>query len=136
MSTPPTKNDPLDEALAFFEAFRRLGFTPDEIFMGFWPTSEDATICNVYTVVQRGELKFTVNLGPADRPAKTLEAEWTAKTRWWNEHASSAERSAIYGKGYPQAHGFDLIMALQRAGFPVGMGAMNRAVLKTTEGMN
>lgn len=104
----------LDEALGWFEAFRRLHFTPDEIKFGIGPTE-------IWMVVERGECRFIGVCGP--KPEGVTEEEigqaWVRKGRWWNKIATDKERDRIYSASFPRNHAFELLDRLKAKGFRV-----------------
>ena len=77
------------EALALHESFRRLNFTPDEIYL--LPRVGD-----VHVTVKRGQLQFNAFAGKHDLTVPELIRKWARATEWWNKTATHAEQDAIF----------------------------------------
>jgi len=96
------------EALAVHEAFRRLGFTPDEIFIRPAPP-------RVYMLVRRSGMEFAVDAGENTVPMHEFGAAWTQAAEWWNAHPPEGE--AVWNSSRVRANVVGLITALVDSGF-------------------
>lgn len=100
------------EALAAHEVFRKLGFTPDEIFIRPRPAE-------LFVTVQRGGLEFNFTLGKHDLgDANSVIAEWTAASEWWN-NGPEAERTELFERSETRKIVVPLIIKLHAKGFAV-----------------
>ena len=104
-----------EKQLALFEAFRRLGFTSDEIFVGY-------NGGNPVVVVRAQEKQFAVavgDTGPQPTDEQQYQEEWVDAVAAWNGGMlTEVERQRLYrehvidaGKGMP------LLEALFAKGF-------------------
>lgn len=113
----------LDEALGWFEAYRRIGFTPDEIRFG-WTDQE------IWMVAQAQGCEFRGICGA--RPENVGEEEilraWAKKGDWWNRFASKAAQSEIYFKSFPARNAFTLLLKLKEKGFQLPIRARVRPI--------
>lgn len=82
-------SDPIKELLAIHEAFRKLGYPPDELFV--------ATYAGGYIqfVLQHQGKQFTIDIAQGQDP-KAITEEWQKAVAWWNKEAAEEERQAIY----------------------------------------
>ena len=102
MITDPT----VREALAIHEAFLRIGYSPEEIFV---------KIGKMLVVVLRScGRDFSVSAGLCEI---SLD-EWQAAVEEWNK--STALRKEIYEQSGIFANGAKFLMALRAAGFGLG----------------
>lgn len=101
----------LKEALAVHEAFRRLAFTPDEIFIS--PSKE-----KVHVMVIRGAHRFAVCVGENTIPLVQFEDVWMAATSAWNTGVALEQR-AIFENSLVRRDAVGLVMALIDKGFSI-----------------
>ena len=100
------------EALAAHEVFRKLGFTPDEIFIRPRPDE-------LFVTVRRSGLEFNFTLGKHDfGDVNTVIALWVAATEWWNM-GPEAERTEMYERSETRKTVVPLIVALKAKGFAI-----------------
>lgn len=100
----------LNEALATFEAYRRLGFTSDEIFFTL-----DSV--NIFMVLQTQGKEFTITCGPRGvLDANQITAEWNKKAEAWNGTMTAPEREQIWISSFVASHCGSLIDGLMRKG--------------------
>lgn len=100
----------LNEALGFFEAFRRIGFSADDLFLG-------SDSWQVFLAVQAQGRQFIAICGPYEGPEAELLTRWREKATWWNQTASSEEREALWNRSFARNNAFDLVTGLIRKGF-------------------
>ena len=100
------------EALAAHEVFRKLGFTPDEIFLRPRPGE-------LFVTVQRGGLEFNLDLGDHDiDDTNRVIALWAAGADWWNT-GPEPERRELFDTSEVRKSAVMIIAALQAKGFAV-----------------
>lgn len=100
------------EALAAHEVFRRLGFTPDEIFIH--PHSDE-----LFVVVKRAALMFSLTLGKHDiNDVNSVIEKWTAAADWWNT-GPEPERRELFDRSEVRKNVVMIIAAMQAKGFAV-----------------
>lgn len=103
----------LEQALAVFEAFRRLGFTSDEIFFTL-----DSV--HVFMTLRTQGREFVITCGPYG-PLTPREAtdQWNEMAREWNGPMTETERQRIWGQSFIFNQGGDLIRGLVRKGIQI-----------------
>lgn len=132
MTTPAemSLDDVLNEGLGFFEAFRRMGFPAEELFLGLDPFK-------VFIVLRSQGKEFVAICGPfVGGDERALYDAWTAKAKWWNGDATHEERSALWDRSFAKNHAFDLATSMMVKGFVLprskacrhGALSMNRCV--------
>ncbi len=104
------------EALAYGEAFRRLGFPADDIH---WFDGEDGLenngrclFCNLRT---QGK-EFTVTCGLAD---DTTSAKMYDALEWWNTSMDQVAKNRVWGGSMALARSVELILALSLKGIRI-----------------
>jgi hypothetical protein len=98
--------EPLDEALAYFAAFRELGFSADEIFL-----EHDLPRVGLGLRTQGKSVRFLC--GAFKGTADELFAAWKVKAEWWNGEASThVERSAIWRRSAAYRNATATVMEL------------------------
>lgn len=89
-----TLADVLENCIGFFEAYRRLGFLPDEIFF-----VTDAVFIGMQ--IHRGGQVFGVAAGPRkDFDGGEIETQWLALCNRWNSSMTPAEREVLWQKSW------------------------------------
>ena len=104
--------DLIFEALCAHEAFRKLGFSPDDIY--FRPRHD-----KLFVTVQRGGKEFNFDVGPHQRTMHALIEEWKPAAKWWNEHPDREALKAMYEQSNVRRNVVGLIAALHAKGFAV-----------------
>lgn len=94
--------------LGWHEAFRKYGFTSDEIYVAPPAASGDPVHCVVR--VDGKEASTTIHVGDG-----FTEEGWAAATRKWN--ASELDRETIYKNWLAGTNTVALVMALMNKGF-------------------
>ena len=102
----------LREALALHESFRRLNFTPDEIYL--MPRTGD-----VHVTVKRGALQFNAFAGRHDLTVPELIRKWAMSTEWWNSVATHEEQDGIFRGSRVFADSAGFVAAVVAKGFSV-----------------
>jgi hypothetical protein len=103
------------EVLACYEALRRVGFTPDDLFLSRSPDGRMGML------VQSANYLLVANPPAADpfvfktRTVDELEQEWTKLGALWNA-ASQGEMAEIWESSSICHQGMALLMDLQRRG--------------------
>jgi len=82
---PSQLDKTLHEALAFHEAFRRLGFEPEQLFLGM-----DSR--QIWMELRAGEKTFVATCGSNHHDIEHVQARWAEKVKKWNSSTSFAER--------------------------------------------
>ncbi len=91
----------LYRALGMFEAYRRLGFSADDIFISFNALKRR----NTYQVLQElhtQEKAFRVSCGVVHGSQENLIQTWMKLGEWWNHGAQEEERQKIYDVAWPE----------------------------------
>ena len=98
------------ECLAFHEAFRRLNFSSNDIFVYFGRQG-------VKVVLRTQGKEFVVAVDDRDWPCGTEERikQWSEAVRAWNGSMTDAERKSIY-ESCVIGRATELIVALDRKG--------------------
>lgn len=110
------KLDPVIEwQLAVYEALRRIGFTPEEIFVSW------AKEIGPISVLRAEGKQFVIR---PEGPACSLTPEeystaWIDAAGWWNRGATDEERLTIYRTHFTEDVLAHLISALGAAGLPL-----------------
>lgn len=78
-------------ALGLFEAFRRLGFEPDDLFALVHNKSHLAILA------RHADKEFVATAGPlTPQELHDFRDLWGSATTWWNQDAAEADREAAY----------------------------------------
>ena len=105
--------------LAVFEALRRLGFQPDDIFVAY-------NYGEPVTVLRTQGKQFVMNYPHAGEvPANTEEYNrgWHEACQAWNATMSDADRARIYEERFvAQGESVPLLEALKRKGITWAVG--------------
>jgi len=110
----------LREALAVHEAFRRLGFTADEIFLKLGPMHGSPSVHTHLQVVLRAQDKaFTVDIDAAAAGVvDDVRASWQALVSWWNSpDTPELERKELWTSSQVLKDGAAFCLALLERGF-------------------
>lgn len=108
-------SDPIKELLAIHEAFRKLNYPPEELFVATYAGGR------IQFVLQHQGKQFTIDIAQGQDPAAIAE-EWQKAVAWWNKEATEEERQAIYMGSVLLEHGgtVSLIHALVAKGvYPI-----------------
>ncbi len=118
--------EPLRDALAVHEAFRKLRFTPDEIFIH--PTPRGLQV-----VLRAQEREFVVDVGPRNmgraayitlcRDPQFVE-KWSAAVELWNE-GTDEERKSIWRDAPIIERSVEFVTGLVAKGFHLTRGGWN-----------
>ena len=101
----------LREMLALFEAFRRLRFTPSEIYAAFDDGSPPMMV-----IIRDGK-SFAVPVeAPPEACTRASIKSWLDAAQWWNEEATHEDRAAIFEPSKVAAHSVPFILQLMQAG--------------------
>ena len=104
------------EALAAFEAFRRLGFSSDNISFVVKPEEAKSFI---YMRLYEQDKDFIYGCGILPYKPEVIQAMWQAVGSLWNKHMTLQQRKAIYDKSLVRKQGVQLLIRLQEKGFKV-----------------
>lgn len=101
---------PVAELLALHEAFRRLGFPYEELFVEIYPNMP------VFKLVHNG-ISFTIaNSYPfLEFKKEEFAEEWQRAVKWWNEgngKEMDARQKEVYKSSNVLAHPIELVQAL------------------------
>jgi len=106
---------PITELLAIHEAFRKLGYPPEELFVATYGGGQ------IQFVLQHQAKQFTIDIAK-DQDPKAIAEEWQKAVAWWNKEATEEDRQAIYMGSVLLEHGgtVSLIHALVAKGvYPI-----------------
>lgn len=95
-------------ALALHEGFRRLKFTPDEIFL--CPMDGEIGV-----TVRRGDRRANFLAGPWNA-ADEIMGPWGAAVSWWNNEATREDRIEVWDSSHAVKGGVWIILELSRTG--------------------
>lgn len=121
------KND-IDPAVMDFlmarEVCRRLGFTPDEIFMAIYPSGQvvhEGQVVHlekplIVLEIRRGALEFKWTLDTTELPPERIEAEYERAAIAWNSGALDVSQGDFLASE-PARQSMQLMVALQNKGF-------------------
>lgn len=99
------------EALAVHEVFRKLGFTPDEIFIRPLPSK-------LFVTVQQAGKEFNLDLGAHDLDTVTVIKQWADASAWWNT-GDNGERQEMFETSEVRKNVVLIIVALTEKGFRI-----------------
>lgn len=104
----------MDEALCYQEAFRRLGFTADEVFIGI----DGPNTGTVKAIIRADDKDFAATCGYWEGDEKIFAEKWKAKIEWWNSpETPDAARTALWEKSAVAANATNLVVYLLAQGF-------------------
>jgi hypothetical protein len=102
------------EALAYHEAFRRLGFAPHEIY--FYVHDRTPRIAGV--LLKSQGLEFLCSIAQGDLSPDALQAQWKIAAAWWNDPATlESERQDIWLSSQVGRRSAAFMLALLAKGF-------------------
>lgn len=107
----------MEEALMAHEAFRRLGFPPDDIFVGL----EDG---QMLVVPVRGDLRFNLEVGAFEGTREEWLAAWDLAVQTWRAMPET-ECKEMWEASKVKAKGVDLVIAMVVKGFHFSEGLVN-----------
>lgn len=97
--------------LAIFEAFRRLGFSPDDIYVAFYNKSE------LFTTVRQGSIDFNISISHGKQIDQKAYAEiWLVEAARWNSEMTDKERSEIFRSEFSESKLMELILTVKAKG--------------------
>lgn len=99
-------------ALAAHEAFRRLGFKPEEIFVAL-------NVGRMMVSLRRGDRVFNLMAGPYPGDYAEFMDEWDAAVEGWNGSMTDVERQRIWSTSEVRARSAEIVIALALKGFTV-----------------
>lgn len=102
-------------ALGFYEALRRLDFTPDEIFLivARHGTCQERESClHLFVTVRRNVQEYNLDCGRTDVDATGL-VRWSVA---WNTGMTTRTRGAIYDEWLERGLAADLVADLELRG--------------------
>lgn len=106
-----TLEETLNEALGFNEAFRRLHFSPDELFVCADPEK-------IFVALRTQGLEFIAVCGPNSISSDAeLIQRWDERCHWWNVTATDDEREALWDRSFARARSGELVVKLVLKGF-------------------
>ena len=110
----PVLHPAIKEALAVHEAYRRLHFTADEIFVVLDKQRQ------LFVMVRRGGREFHTLVGvDFQATADTLRAHWEQACHAWNVTMTEAERQAIYSASRISKTAAPFVAAIVAKGFSI-----------------
>ena len=100
--------------LAIYEALRRIGFLPNEVFVA-WNGGAPVTL------IRADGKEFVVRTHAPGVPKDEAEyvSEWLKASAWWNDTATNSERMLVYHKYITEEVLLSLILALYDADMPL-----------------
>lgn len=117
------------EALATHEAFRRLGYLSEEIFLHILGPDRDLSI---QVVLKHKGLDFVVNIASAVRTAKMiLLTQWKEVVVMWNNESDSPavdyDKKIIWERSHVCQNSVSFLVAMLAKGFvhPAGKTTLN-----------
>lgn len=113
----------IQEALACFEALRRLGFASGDIY--FAAPGAGAERKAPFKVLLRTQGKeWVFDCGLIKISVKECAEQFEKAVKLWNEGPEEG-RQEIYAKSYCRSHGFDLITSIGSKGIKNPKGAVS-----------
>lgn len=107
---------PLRECLAYHEAFRKLGFSSDDIYFMCEDKPSSGLYRRIWMVLKSEEKEFICAAGEVLGNPGDIRDEWCRVSEWWNE-TTDANRRTIWVNSHVFSTKFDFTMALIRKGF-------------------
>lgn len=110
----------IKEGLAYHEAFRRLGFPPDDIYFATYASN------HVQIQLKSDGKTFRVDLGmfPARFSQEEIGQMWAKAVELWNT-ADSAEAMSIWNFSHAKNQAVGLLMRMQEKGFRISKSRKN-----------
>jgi hypothetical protein len=103
------------EALSYFEAFRRLGFRSDDIYLAIG--GREAPVI-VQIVLQAQGKSFSCNVAVVPKSRDEVQAAWKMAAEIWNT-AAEEERKMVWRKSHVLRNSVDFLAALISKGFSI-----------------
>lgn len=98
------------ELLATYEAYRRIGFTPSEIYAAF-----DEGKLPMMAIVQ-GEKSFVLQVdAPLEACTRAMVGRWQEVAVWWNSVAAPEERDIIWSQSQVRKYITQLLTQVELA---------------------
>lgn len=119
--TTPIENPVLREAVAYHEAFRKLGYSADDIFFATWPGGEAQVILRVGSF-PRGACEFSCDCGNIGMSQEAARVAWEAACEAWNTTMTAEERAALWDESTARREAVMLVFAMAAKGFDVSGG--------------
>lgn len=107
----------MDECCALYEAYRRLGFTPDEIHFAYGKQGVAMMVA-----AQGKQYGHRVTAEAHWSPAMVF-ALWQERAERWNR-STQAEAAAVWMRSLARAHGPQIVMELLLQGFSINKSAL------------
>lgn len=105
----------LKQALGFFEAFRRMGFTPDEIYAAYGSLGQKG---RVQIILKAQDRIFSCDAGLVDYREDEFKKRWEEASHLWN-NATQEETKIVWDASYARKNATQLIMAMSGRGFVI-----------------
>jgi len=106
------------QQLAVFEAFRKLGFPSDDIYVAFYNGGE------LFTTLKQGGKEFNVTISKGEKvDAEAYQKVWLAESERWNTSMTNKERDEIYFGEFTEVKLAELAVVLLAKGFVFVPGA-------------
>jgi hypothetical protein len=104
------------EALAAHEGFRRIGFSPDNIYCVLAQSPSKNLPPSVVIVIKTPKGEFTTSVGVWTRSRREFQESWVAAANNWNTVYTDAELDEIWQGSRMREMGAAVIQALQARG--------------------
>jgi len=104
----------LKQALGFFETFRKMGFTPDEIFVAYDRMGQAG---RVQVVLKAQDKTFSCDAGLVTFDGDRFKELWAEASEVWNGQASDEEREQLWNESWVRKNATNFILALAARGF-------------------
>lgn len=101
----------IQEGLCAHEAFRRLGFEPNEIFICY-----DPSVCTISSILRTQGKEFSVLIGPTKLLAEEFVENWTKASVVFNETASNEEILDLWDISVVKYQLSEIIFRLEQKG--------------------
>jgi hypothetical protein len=101
------------EALATFEAMRRFGFTPDQIYMS---VGQRSLFCTVKSSI--ASESFSIRMGPMPLSKEEFQAEWEKVCELW-KNGTEKEHLRIWDHSVARTQTAQLLVLLKAKGIRV-----------------
>lgn len=110
----------LEECLGWFEGFRRLGFSSDDVYFGCDVDEGRAiTICMILRA-QGKEFASIIGKAPPEFTPELLAKEWERVANRWNDTTvPEAERQRIYEQSFPRTSSLRFLSLVKEAGIKI-----------------
>ena len=104
------------EALAAGEAYRRLGFRPDDIYLVAKPLGPSGCLHAVELQLITQGKRFALECGTIGKPNEWLQQRWAEAVDYWNT-APEPVRSKIYAESRAREASLRIVLTLRSNGF-------------------